>query len=449
LGYEKAEDTSQVLFQFPYNEDSKEEESEDTQDDTQQSSKDKIRKEKYVRTEQIQTRSKSIAQSKNVCDKESSDEPDEGIGEASSSKAEKRATTKIIRNPYGRKGKPKDEVELNLVQVKEPQSLEEALSSSQSENWMQAVEEDLSNLERLKTWKIVELPVGKDCIDSRWIFKVKRDVNGQIARYKARLVARGFTQKEGMDYTQTYAPVARFAVVRLLLAMSVTFGWKTRHIDIKSAYLNGQLAEELYMRLPTLYKNKEAKIVKLLRPIYGLKQSSHYWNEALDDFLVETGFTRLESSNCTYRYDFCTFLVIYVDDIVIFSRYQKTINWVVQRIQDKFEARDLGEIRHFLGVNIKRNVESDIIMNQKVYIQELLVQYELQECRPAYIPLEPGNLISSKDSPKTDGERQEMKNVPYRELIGSLGYISQCTRPDIAFAVSKLAQFSANPGKKH
>lgn len=451
LGYEDAEDTNQALFQFPYNKNSEEEEMlEDTQEDTQQRSSSKIKKEKYVRTEPVQTRSRSIAQGKkDVRDEESSDESDEKIVGASNSEVEKQVTTKESNNPYRRKGKLKDGVELNLVQIKEPQNLEEALSSPQSENWIQAVEEELSNLERLKTWEIVELPAGKGFIDSKWVFKVKRDANGQVARYKARLVARGFTQKEGTDYTQTYAPVARFAVVRLLLAMSVIFGWKTRHIDIKSAYLNGKLAEELYMKLPTLRKNEKARIVKLLRPIYGLKQSGHNWNEALDDFLVEAGFTRLKSSNCTYRYDFCTFLVVYVDDIIIFSRYQKTINRVGQLIQDRFEARDLGEITHFLGVNIERDAEGGVKMNQGTYIRELLERYGLQECRPAYVPLEPGNPMSSKDSPKTDDERQEMKNVPYRELVGSLGYISQCTRPDIAFAVSKLAQFSVNPGRKH
>lgn len=370
---------------------------------------------------------------------------------AASSEEESRAPgrpKKKIRNPYGCKGKPKDKVELNLTQIKEPQNLEEALLSPQSDEWIQAVEEELNNLERLNTWKVVEPPMSKNCIDSKWIFKLKHDENGQIARYKARLVARGFTQKEGIDYFQTYAPVARFAIIRVLLAMSATFGWMTRHVDIKSAYLNGHLKEELYMRLPAL-RNNETKIVKLLRPIYGLKQSGHNWNEAIDSFLIEAGFTRLKSSNCTYRYDFCTFLVIYVDDIVIFAKHQQIINEIVQMIKNRFEARDLGEITHFLGVNIKRDSEGGIRMNQEIYIQELLERYGLQECRPAYVPLELGNPISLRESPKADKEKQDMRNVPYRELIGSLGYISQCTRPDIAFAVSKLAQFSSNPGRKH
>lgn len=312
LGYEQAEDTAnQVLFEIPYDKSSKgEQESDVTQDvtDNQQGSDDDSNKEKYVRTEPILTRSRSMAQRKTEdSDEEPSNEHDEQsdtqgkkiVGE-SSSRTEKQALgrpKKKIPNPYGCKGKPKDKVELNLMQIREPQNLEEALSSPQSDEWIHAVEEELSNLKRLKTWKAVELPMSKNCIDSKWVFKLKRDTNGKIARFKARLVARGFNQKEGIDYDQTYAPVARFAIVRFLLAASVTFGWLTRHIDIKSAYLNGHLKEELYMRLPALHKNEETRTVKLLRPIYGLKQSGHNWNEALDDFLIEAGFMRLKSSN--------------------------------------------------------------------------------------------------------------------------------------------------------
>lgn len=126
-------------------------------------------------------------------------------------------------------------------------------------------------MKRLQTWEEVEETSNVNCIESKWIFKIKRDANGEIARFKARLVARGFSQKEGIDYDQTYAPVTRFAIVRLFLAMSVIFGWTTRHIDIKCAYLNGQLKEKLYMRLPTLQDDEKSKIVKLLRPIYELK----------------------------------------------------------------------------------------------------------------------------------------------------------------------------------
>lgn len=141
--------------------------------------------------------------------------------------------------------------------------------------------------------------------------------------------------------------------------------------------------------------------------------------------------------------------MIYVDDIAVFSKCQETVDTIVNVIQSKYGARDLGEITHFLGVHIVRNPAGDIVLSQEAYIRELLKKYGLQECRATYTPLEPGNQISSGDSPKTNDERREMGKIPYRELIGSLGYIGRCTRPDIALAVSKLAQFSSNPEMKH
>jgi len=142
-------------------------------------------------------------------------------------------------------------------------------------------------------------------------------------------VAQGFNQRKNIDYNQTYAPVVSFSVVRLLLALSAKFGWVTRHIDVKNAYLNGYFEEEIYMKLPPLQDNQEGKIVRLLRPIYGLKQSGKNWNDALDSVLTKKGFKRLQSSNCVYRKGFCTYLVIYVDNILIFSRYEKEADEII------------------------------------------------------------------------------------------------------------------------
>jgi len=458
LGYHGTKNTTnQILSIFPHDDyaerDSEpEEETQNEQEDFEHEDDENNIKKGYARPEPILTRSRTVKQreaeehNKNTSigsDNEDNTEDNMIVG-ASGGQAKR-----IIRNPYGRKGKPKEQMEINLTQVREPQNLKEAKASPESAHWMQAINEELNNLKRLQTWEEVEETSNVNCIESKWIFKIKRDANGEIARFKARLVARGFSQKEGIDYDQTYAPVARFAIVRLFLAMSVIFGWTTRHMDIKCAYLNGQLKEQLHMRLPTIQDDEKPRIVKLLRPIYGLKQSGHNWNETINSFLIENGFVCLKSSNCTYRYDLDTFLIIYVDDIAIFSRSEEKLNKIVHIIEEKYEARDLGEISYFLGVNILRNPEGNIQINQRRYIQELLDRYGLQECRTAYIPMEPGNLLSSKDSPTTNEEKQEMKSIPYRELIGSLNYISQCTRPDIAFAVSKLAQFSSNPGRKH
>lgn len=222
---------------------------------------------------------------------------------------------KIIRNPYGRKGKPKEnqriheeedsteqsDIEANLVEINEPQDIDEALSSPRAKYWKRAIEDELDSLTQRKTWMTTQLPEGKRCIGCRWIFKTKIDADGKIARYKAKLVAQGFTQEKGIDYNETYSPVINFSVIKLLLALSAEYQWYIRHIDVKNAYLYGNLQEEIYMRLPPLYDAKEEEVAKLLRPIYGLRQSGRKWNEALNEYLTKIGFERLKSSNCTYR----------------------------------------------------------------------------------------------------------------------------------------------------
>ena len=220
------------------------------------------------------------------------------------------------RNPYGRKGKPKEtqqiceeeeasteasDIEVNLIEVREPQDINEALASPQSKQWRCAIKEEVDSLVQRKTWEITQLPEGKKCVGYKWVFKLKANADGKITRYKARLVARGFTQRKEVDYGETYSPVVNFSVIRLLSALSVEYQWHTRHIDVKNAYLYGNLREEIYMELPPFTNAENGEVARMLRPIYGLKQSGRNWNEELDTFLIEIGFKRLKSSNCTYH----------------------------------------------------------------------------------------------------------------------------------------------------
>lgn len=370
---------------------------------------------------------------------------------------------KVIRNPYGRKGKPKEiqdnqeeesateqsDIEANLIEIADPQDIHEALSSPQTKQWQRAIKEELDSLVRRKTWENTILPEGKRCIGCKWVFKTKIDADGKISRYKARLVAQGFTQEKGIDYDETYSPVINFSVIRLLLALSTEYQWHTRHIDVKNAYLYGNLHEEVYMKLPPLYNAKEGEVARLLRPIYGLKQSGRKWNEELNEFLIEIGFERLKSSNCTYRKGCWLIIMIYVDDIFIFSKKLDSITKTVSTIAKKYEIKDLGEIRYVMGVKLNQEQLDTVHLTQKPYIESILRKYNMQECKPASTPLEPGTKMSKKDSPTTHEEKTEMSHVPYRELIGSLMYLSQHTRPDIAFATSKLSQYNSNPGRVH
>lgn len=190
-------------------------------------------------------------------------------------------------------------------------------------------------------------------------------------------------------------------------------------------------------------------MVKLLRPIYGLKQSGRNWNEELNESFIEMGFERLKSSSCTYRKGHWLVAVIYVDDIFVFSNESNSITEVIEAISKRYEVKDLGEIQHALGVKLDWRQVNSVRLTQRAYIESILKKYNMQECKGTPTPLDPRIKISKKDSPETLEEKEEMSDVPYRELIGSLMYLAQYTRPDIAFATSKLSQYNSNPGKLH
>lgn len=202
------------------------------------------------------------------------------------------------------------------------------------------------------------------------------------------------------------------------------------------------------MRLPPLYDAKEGKVAKLLRPIYGLKQSGRNWNEELNEFFIGMGFERLKSSSCTYRKGYWLIAVIYVDDIFMFSKKSSLITEAVSMISKRYEIKDLGEIHYAVGVKLDRKRNGALQLTQRAYIESTLKKY-MQECRGASTPLDPGIKISKKDCLGTHEEKEEMSRVPYRELVGSLMYLAQSTRPDIAYATSKLSQYNSNPGKAH
>ncbi|KAK2574807.1 hypothetical protein KPH14_012940, partial [Odynerus spinipes] len=219
----------------------------------------------------------------------------------------------------------------------------------------------------------------------------------------------------------------------------------TRQLDIKCAYLYGKLEEEIYMRLDPIHECEKERIVKLKKPIYGLKQSGRNWNQELDQFLIKLGFERLRSSSCVYKKGYWIIAVIYVDDIFLFSTDLELIDSFVKSISKKYETKDLGAISNMLGVKVEKHDE-EITLSQETYIETLLNKYNMKECRSAATPLEPG-LKLSKDM-QVDYLSEERRTV-YRELIGSLMYVALRTRPDILFATTKLSQFNSCPNEAH
>jgi len=227
---------------------------------------------------------------------------------------------KRTRNPYGCKGKPVAS-ELNFLEINEPKTYEEAVISPESKFWRDAMDNELKNIKERKTWTVSRLPFGKIPISSKWVFRIKRNAQGKIQRFKARLVARGFSQRPGIDYGETYSPVVSFDTIRLLFALTLNQNWVNRHLDVDCAYLYGNLEEEIYMTPPPglSEENCENKVLRLLKPLYGLRQSGRNWNFTLDKALEEIGFIRLKSSSCIYKYEEKALLAVYVDDLALFA----------------------------------------------------------------------------------------------------------------------------------
>jgi hypothetical protein len=287
---------------------------------------------------------------------------------------------------------------------------------------------------------------------------VKRDAARTIVRYRARLVAQGFSQIPGVDFFETYAPVAKMASMRILLAMAAHHDFEIHQIDIKSAYLNGEFeeGEVIYMRLPPGIHLTDDKtlVLCLLKPLYGLRQSGRHWYRKFSSILM--GPLRMKKCEVDqavfYRVekDSLMALAVHVDDCSAVASSIELENEIKGELKKVFEISDLGEINWILGIAVKRDrAARTIALSQKSYITTIISRYGFENVKPVAMPMDPSMNLSTSQSPKTAQEFAEMKNKPYREAVGSLMYASLGTRPDITYAVSILSKFAASPGLAH
>lgn len=327
-----------------------------------------------------------------------------------------------------------------------PTDVEELKQRGDWLSWKSAIKDELESLEKNDTWQLVELPAGKKVIDSKWVFKVKRNSEGEVERYKARLVARGFTQRPGFDFTATYSPVVKMATLRILLAMANQRGWHVHQMDVKCAFLNGSLDEEIFMRQPAGFERGKNLVCRLRKAIYGLKQASRNWNQRFHDFMCKLGFKRSEYDFCLYQWScdgVIVFVVIYVDDILIVSNSEKAIVGIKKRFSTEFEMTDLQDVKSFLGLNIQRDRQAGTMtIDQKAYIQSVLERFGMDCCKPSPIPMEPHLKLMK-------GNKEQTTDKPYRELIGCLMYLMVTSRPDICAAVSYFAGFQCGATEEH
>jgi hypothetical protein len=285
------------------------------------------------------------------------------------------------------------------------------------------------------------------------VFKRKRGVDGQFNRFKSRLVVKGYRQRKGVDFDETFSPVASYSSVRMLLAIAASKGLDVLQYDVKTAFLHGDIdVDDIYVEQPEGYivEGKEDWVYRLKKSLYGLKQAPRIFNKAIHKVFVNCGFQQSKRDPCVYikiLNDETTILIIFVDDIIIASNVKHQYFEMFR--QAKIDIQEVGELNHFLGIRILRDRSKRIItMDQTVYIDRILEKFGLSNSKPVSTPMST-EVLSAAMCPKTPDEFKSMKNVPYRQAVGSIMYLAVSTRPDIAKAVSSVSKYLENPGQKH
>lgn len=321
----------------------------------------------------------------------------------------------------------------------------EALDGPEAKQWIQAMREELQSFEDNDAWELVDVPSGGSIVQCKWVFNKKLDVNDKV-RYRARLVAKGFTQRRGIDYEDTFSPVVKHSTLRMLFALSVQWDMDITHLDVTTAFLNGHLKENIYMSIPEGFVSEcNGKVLKLKRAIYGLKQSSLVWYEKVRDSLCNLGFKISKFEPCLFTKisgNVKIIVTVYVDDFLIFSNCTEETEKLKTVLSSKFKLKDLGSVRRYLGMRINVNKKcKTITVDQQEYIEQLLSRFDMSDCKPIHTPIESKLNIEKSESCTI--------NIPYQNLIGSLMYLAVLTRPDIAYSLSYLSQFNNCYNENH
>jgi len=338
----------------------------------------------------------------------------------------------------------------------EPTSLTEAHSRPDGDKWVEAALEEIRAHLDNGTWELVRLPHGKHAIGSRWVFKIKKNADGSVDRYKGRLVAKGYAQKHGVDYTDTFAPTARFAALRTVIALAAIEDWELESVDISTAFLNGDIDADVYMKIPDGVEIEGAQgrewVLRLLKGLYGIKQGPRIWSKKLNHELSKLGFNRLECDHSVFifeRDDLKLIVPVHVDDLVIVSKSKHAIAAFKTELTKVFKIRDLGPTSLILNVKLECDrSKRTITLNQTHYIDSIISDYVSSEVfNGCDVPLT--GQLSAKDCPSNSKEEALMAKVPYREVVGKLLYLAIASRPDIALAVGIFCRYLEKPGPKH
>ena len=325
-------------------------------------------------------------------------------------------------------------VTVETLSMEEPPSYQEATSDKEWKKWKLATHEEMDSLIKNGTWVLVDKPKDRKIIGCRWLFKMKSGIPGvEPVRYKARLVAKGYTQREGVDYQEIFAPVAKHTSIRILMSVVVDQDLELEQMDVKTTFLHGELEEELYMEQPDgfISEDGENKVCLLKKSLYGLKQSPRQWNKRFSRFMIDQNFIRSEHDACVYvkqagEQDHL-YLLLYVDDMLIAGKSKSEINKVKEQLSMEFEMKDMGPASRILGIDIIRDRKNGVLrMSQARYIHNVVQQFNMAEAKVTRSPIGAHFKLAAV---RDDDECIDNNAVPYASAVGSITYAMIGTRP--------------------
>ncbi|GKA53119.1 retrotransposon protein, putative, ty1-copia subclass [Tanacetum coccineum] len=317
----------------------------------------------------------------------------------------------------------------------EPANYKVALLDPESKKWLDTMNVEIQYMKDNDVWVLVELPPNARTVGSKWLFKKRLTWM--------------------VDYEETFSPVADIRAIRILIALAAYYDYEIWQMDVKTAFLNGHLFEEVYMEQPEGFVNPKYPnhVCKLKRSIYGLKQASRQWNKRFDDEIKKFGFTQNPDEPCVYLKasgSYVAILILYVDDILLMGNNIPMLQDVKSYLGRSFAMKDLGDAAYILGIKIYRDRSKRLIgLNQSAYIEKILKRFYMENSKRGTIPMQEKLKLSKSQGASTPAEKQRMQNIPYASAIGSIMYAVRCTRPDVAFAQNMTSRFQQNPGEEH
>lgn len=330
-----------------------------------------------------------------------------------------------------------------INEIKTPETYVEALESEQKNEWLKAIQSEMNSLKENKTWILTKLPKDAKAISSKWVFKIKRNVDDSVEKYKARLVVKGYNQRKDIDYSQTFSPVARLSTIRVVLAIATTEKMHLSQFDVSTAFLYGELQEQVFMEQPEGFNDNTGRVCNLKKSLYGLKQAPRCWNERFGKFLLELDFKASEADPCLFVRKIKgekLIIVLYVDDGLVAATKLEDLKQFLCELKSEFKitTRDAD---YFLGLEIEK-IGNDIKIKQKAYTKKILDKYNFAECKPVSVPILKGTEC------KSGKENEKESNYPYRQAVGVLMYLMLGTRPDLAYCIGFLSRSLEKPSKE-